>query len=343
METTLKRGQIIYIDNVKYIVSNMVKYMEDTWIWYEYAVKGENGEYKWLCIEQDENGNNEYSVYEPYRGYINDNEISININGIEYELYEKGTAVVRNYFGDADVDMNEKCKYIDYMSKDQVHIASVECWGSEVERSIGQYIDSSRVRITDEFDLAYVKSEAKVGKGGIIAIILMLVLCFSAPLISMISGLFVNKSVEKYLEKSSSYQYVTSVTNNTNNKKAKVYKSSYSTIDQTIKNIIDGVPEGITKTIDSEPGTDEDGIGLHTKKEFAYVYEEDGKIYVQVSNKDYVESSGGSTYHSHHRSYYYSTYRSSRSSTTYSNYASSARQSSINSRTSSGGGTSSGK
>lgn len=343
MKTKLKRWQILYIDNMKYTVTNMVKYMEDTWIWYEYAINGENGDYKWLCIEEDENGNEEYSIYEPYMGYINDSEMSICIDGIEYELYEKGAACVRDYFGDADVDMYETCNYTDYISKDQLHMASIEWWGSEVERSLGQYIDSSRIRITDEIDSVKVKSEATARKKGIITIILACVLFFIVPILSVLSGLFVNKSIQKYIEKSSSYTYVTSVTNNTNNKKAKVYKSQYSTIDQTVKNIIDGVPEGITKTIDSDPNTDEDGIGLHTKKEFAYIYEEDGKIYVQVSEKEYAENNGGSTYHSGHRTHYYSTYRSSRSSSTYSSYTSSARQSSINSRTSSGGGTSSGK
>lgn len=339
----LKRGQIIYIDNVKYIVSNMVKYMEDTWIWYEYAVKGENGEYKWLCIENDENGNSEYSLYEPYSGYINDSEMSININEVEYELYEKGTAYVKDYFGDADVDMNEICKYIDYISKDKSHIASVEYWGSEVERSIGQYIDISRIKITDEFDLKNAKSGRKWKINGIIICILITVLFLSKVLISIVSELFVNKSIQKYIEKNTLYEYITSVTNNTNNKKAKIYKSPYNTIDETVKNIIDRVPEGITKTVDSDPNTNKDGIGLYTKKEFAYVYEEGKYIYVQVSEKEYVENNGGSTYHSTHRSYYYSTYRSSKDSSKYSNYAYSARQRSINARTLSGGGTSSGK
>lgn len=340
MKTMLKRWQILYIDNEKYTVTNMVKYMEDTWIWYEYAIRSENGDVKWLCIEDDENGNEEYSIYEPYTGYINNSAMSIFINGIEYELYEKGTASVKDYFGDADVDMNENCDYSDYLSKDHMNIVSIERWGSEEEKSLGEYIDGSRIRITDEIDSIKIKSE---NKKSIISIILLCVLFFIGPICSLLSGLFVNKSIQKYVEKNSSYKYITSVTNNENNKKAKVYKSPYDTIDKTVKDIIDGVPEGITSTIDSDPSTDEDGIGLHTKKEFAYIYKEGSAIYVQVSEKKYVENNGGSTYHSNHRSYYRSTYRSSKSSSTYSDYASSARQSSINSRSSSGGGTSSGK
>lgn len=159
----------------------------------------------------------------------------------------------------------------------------------------------------------------------------------------MVPGLLTNKSMRTYLKKQSSkYEYVTSVTSNENNKKAQLYKSSFSTIDETVKDIIDGVPEGITKTKDLDETTDEDGIGLETSKEYAYVYMENGKVYVQVSEKKYVESSG-STYHSSHRSYYYRTYSSSNENSKYRSYATSARQSSINSRSSSGGGTSSGK
>ena len=162
-------------------------------------------------------------------------------------------------------------------------------------------------------------------------------------MLSLFSGLFVNKSIQKYLEKATTkYTYVTSVTSNTNNKKAKVYESSFSDIDTTVKDIIDGVPEGITDTIDANPDTEADGIGLQTNNEYAYIYEESGKIHVQVSSKDYVKNSG-TMYHSRHHHYYYNTYNSIRRSTKYSNYATSARQRSVNSRTSSGGGTSSGK
>ena len=86
----------------------------------------------------------------------------------------------------------------------------------------------------------------------------------------------------------------------------------------------------------------EDGIGLQTDTEYAYVYEEEGLIYIQVSTKKYLNNSG-TMYHSLHYHHYYRTYTSNNTSDTYSSYAYSARQRSVNSRTSSGGGTSSGK
>jgi len=178
--------------------------------------------------------------------------------------------------------------------------------------------------------------------GYFMTVIMIVVLIFvEEP--QIFSGLFVNKSIQKYLDKESNYTYVTSITNNSNKKKAKVYKSLYSTIDNTVKDIIDNVPEGITDTIDSVPNTDEDGIGLHTKNEFAYIYLENGDVYVQISEKEYVNNNSGSTYHRRYRTHYYNTYSSTRKSTTYSDYSYSARQQSINSRRSSGGGTSSGK
>lgn len=347
MEEKLKKWQVLYIDNTKYVVVNMIEYKEDSWIWQEYEIKNELKQHKWLCVEKDEYGQTEYSIYTPYYGNIDTDEIFFVANGKEYELYEKGIATVKDYFGNADVDMYERSQYIDYMTKDKQHIISVEIWGTEVEKSQGEYIDNSRIRITGEIDSQKLEEDKRNARNGkmlslfIYGIIFITII--SSVIAPLFSGLFVNKSIQKYLEKQSNYTYVTSVTNNSNNKKAKVYKSPYSTIDNTVKNIIGGVPEGITNTIDSEPNTDKDGIGLHTKNEFAYIYLENGVVYVQISEKEYVDNNSGSTYHGKHNSYYHRTYNSTRESTTYSNYSYSARQQSINSRLSSGGGTSSGK
>lgn len=310
------------------------------------------GEKKWLCVEKNEYDKLEYSIYKTYSGKINTNELYFFIDGIPYELYEKGIATVKDYFGDTDVDLYETCDYIDYISRDKKYIISLEQWEDETEKSQGEYIDSSRIRITNEQDAEKKRREEAEQKKAKISVLItctFFLLCIIVPLFSSLySTVFVNKSIEKYLDKqtkksSPTYSYVTSVTNNTNNKKAKVYKSTLTTIDSVVKNIIDGVPEGITDTIDSDPNTQEDGIGLHTKKEFAYIYMENGVVYIQVSEKEYVNNTGGTTYHSGHTNHYYRTFGSTRTSTTYSNYSYSARQSSINSRMPSGGGTSSGK
>lgn len=366
----LKKGQILYIDNDKYFVVNMIEYLErgeETWIWKEYEISKGIGNNKWLCIEETENGKYEYSIYEPCHSRVDINELEFTYNGSKYELYEKGTETVKDYFGNADVDRYESAEYFDYISEDKTTIISVEKWEDEIENSIGKYIDESRVRITDEINstsMSYANTSASVTnsqkvdvgqKATKIFLVIMMLFIFFPMIFSLFSGIFVNKSIEKYLEKSTKYKYVTSITNNSNNKKAKVYESTLANIDATVKDIIDGVPEGIEKvasdtdsittnnTISSNnSSTTEGGIGLQTKKEYAYVYKENEKIYVQVSSKEYMNNSG-TMYHSRHYHHYYRTYTSERTNPTYTNYAYSARQRSINSRISSGGGTSSGK
>ena len=338
----LKKWQIIYIDNIKYTVVNMVEYKEDTWKWKEYELREDNGAVKWLEIEEKEQGEIKYSIYTKYMGTINEEEMFIEKGGITYELEEKGYAKVTNYFGDADVDMFEVCEYFDYLSEDKTKIISIQKWEDETEVTQGEYIDISRIRITQEKDQKITKSKNKMK---IITMIIygIIFIPILAQLIPLISGMFVNKSIEKYLEKGTNYEYITSITNNVNNQKAKVYKSKLKTVDETVKNIIDGVPEGITQTTDADPNTEKDGIGLLTNKEYAYVYEENGEIYVQISSKKYAEDSTSTMYHSTHRNYYHSTYLSRRNHYLYTNYLSSARQQSVTSRVSSGGGTSSGK
>ncbi len=342
----LKKGQILYIDNQKYVVINMIEYKEDTWIWQEYEIENDLNEHKWLSVEKDEKNEIVYYLYEPFRGVVDTNEIEIFYNAENYELYEKGKAIVQNYFGNADVDKYESCEYFDYISNSKA-IISVEKWEDEIEKSIGKFIENSRIKITEEISsknktVAY-NSKNKKTKMANIIILLICALPILVGLIEIFSGLFTNKSMENYIEKETTkYTYVTSVTNNTNNKKAKVYKSLLADIDATVKDIIDGVPEGITDTIDSDPNSEDDGIGLRTDKEYAYIYKENNEIFVQVSSKEYVNNSG-TMYHSRHYHYYYNTYGSTRKSDTYSSYAYSARQRSVNSRTSSGGGTSSGK
>lgn len=339
----LKKGQILYIDNQKYTVINMIEFSEDTWIWQEYEIVSETGLHRWLSVETNENNQTEYYIYDVFRGIVKTSEIEFTLGNKKYELYEKGRAVVKDYFGNADVDKYETCEFFDYISEDKKTIISVEKWSGEIEKSIGELVENSRIKITEEIDKSKVTTTNVSTKGSWIGAVLAIVMCVF-PFIAVIFTGSSNQSIQKYISKQSSkYSYVTSVTNNTNNKKAKVYKSSLKTIDATVKDIIDGVPEGITKTTDVDSSTDDDGIGLQTKKEYAYIYEEDGKIYVQVSDKKYVDSSGGSTYHSSRSRYYRRSYTSSSESSTYSDYAYSARQKSINSRTSSGGGTSSGK
>ena len=343
MEEKLKKWQVLYIDNVKYLVMSMIEFEENTDIWREYEIRDELGKSKILCIEKNETNKTEYSIYTPYTGDINEKDRKFSINGHEYEFSDEGVATVKNYLGNVDVDIREQCKYVNYMTKDKKNIISLEKWDDGVEKSQGEYIDSNKVKITndveeptnkqDKNNIKNSKSKSKIA---------LVVIPILAVIVIFIVNIFNGNPMQKYIEKNSKYEYVTSITNNVNRKKARVYKSPFSTIDETVKDIIDGVPEEITNVTDSENNTDEEGIGIHTKNEFAYVYLENGVVYVQVSDKKYV-STGGSTYHSHYSPYYYGAFNSSNKNDFYSEYADSARQQSVNSRRSSGGGISFGK
>mgnify|MGYP003374272757 CR=1 FL=1 len=343
----LKKGQVLYIKAEKYTVINMIEYTEDTWVWQEYEIKEMNSyKHKWLSVEKDENNKNQYYLYDRYVGYVNINEIEFQNENKTYELYEKGIQTVNNFFGNADVDKYEKCEYFDYKAKDGNSIIAIEKWEDEIEKSIGTKIDETDIQITNEIEQTQssnVKNDIKKTRSSSIMIFgLIFALIFFPTIVSMISGLFVNKSMQKYLKKETTkYKYETSVTNNTNKEKAKVYRSMLGSVDATVKDIINGVPEGITKANGDENKPDE-GIGLQTKDEYAFIYKEEQKIYIQVSNKKYLNNSG-TMYHSSHYRHYHMYYSGVRASSKYNNYAYSARQKSVNSRTTSGGGTSSGK
>lgn len=347
----LQRGQVVMINSEKYIVDNMIEFKEGAWIWQEYEVKKQsNNKYAnyqqyWLTIELDENNQKQYFLYTTYGRRIFYTNTQFKDNGKNYELYESGTATVNSHFGPTDVDFHEKCQYYDYISEDKEEILSVEIWSDGTEYTKGKKIKDYQIQIVDEIDNEYLKNNKKLSGRSIGFISILGIILFFLPFISaIIPRIFVNKSIDKYLsENTSKYTYVTSVTNNSNNKKAKVYRANTKTLDETIKDIIDGVPEGITEVIDDDSTTEQDGYALETENEYAYIYmHQDEKIYIQVSEKEFVNSSG-TTYHSSHNTHYHRSYSRRSRSSLYYNYASSARQSSINSRSYSGGGTSSGK
>ena len=114
MEEKLKKWQVIYIDNVKYLVMSMIEFEENSDIWQEYEIRDELGKSKILCIEKNESNKILYSTYIPYTGDINEKDKNFSINGHEYEFLDEGVATVKNYLGNVDVDIREQCKYINF-------------------------------------------------------------------------------------------------------------------------------------------------------------------------------------------------------------------------------------
>lgn len=338
MAEKLKQGQVVKIKNVEYVVNGMIEFQEDSWVWQEYKIKDTTGKIRWLSIEENE-GKTQYSIYEEKFNIPKAGSTNFTFQNQNYSLFEKGTAKVKSYFGAVDVDRNEKVNFSEYISDDKKSLISFENWSGELEKSIGNYVDAADIQITEEIRTVKITPTDKKASimVAVVSLLFIVVPFFIGGIGSFISS---RNTLSKFLEKSSDFSYVTSVTNNENNQKAKVYKTNL-TVDEAVKKIIDGAPEKIKKVTDA---SDDEGIGIFTSAEYAYVYKsEDNVTYVQVSKKKYV-TSGTTAYHSrYHSRGFYRTYTTNSTNSTYDSYLSSARQQSINSRKSSGGGTSSGK
>lgn len=63
--------------------------------------------------------------------------MTINFQGQEYELYEKGTEKVETYYGMTDVGLNEKASYYEYINNENLFI-SIEKWKNQLKVSIGK-------------------------------------------------------------------------------------------------------------------------------------------------------------------------------------------------------------
>lgn len=177
------------------------------------------------------------------------------------------------------------------------------------------------------------------------------------------------KTIHKYLRDNTQFSYETSITSDLNSKeKADVFTSVLS-VDETVKAIIQAI-DGETE--DVQKSEEDDSVAILTKSEYCLVYTStDQNTMVQISSRAYVYQSTNTPYHatagthSYYRSYYYtrgfwsdrdrysrsaSGYESFSGDTVetnpndpYKSYSNSVRQSSVNTRRSSGGGISSGK
>ncbi|MFR2694445.1 MAG: hypothetical protein ACLTBV_31475 [Enterocloster bolteae] len=178
------------------------------------------------------------------------------------------------------------------------------------------------------------------------------------------------KTIHKYLEGNINFSYQTSITSDLNEKeRADVYSTDLS-VDDAAKAIIQAIDGG---TEDVQKNGEDDSVAILTKSEYCLVYTStDQTTMVQISSRAYVYQSTNTPYHatghthSYYRGFYYSRgffgdrdrYRQRTSgyeklqrrnrwtpipSILLQSYSDSVRQSSINSRRSSGGGISSGK
>lgn len=356
-------GDRLLISGLVYTVVGKIRYKNrnDDLKWFEYRLIGEKGKDEiWLSID------------EYYREY----SISYTVkkaDATNYHVVDRGVEEVIAVWGRVDVEMGDRADFVEYEDSSEDNIISLEKWDDGDEYSVGHYIE--------EEDIKYLGQSKKLPKSSInlpssYLIYILIFIAFLAVtfLPNIFNSLQSRNAIAKYLKTSSLYTYETSITGS-KKEKADVYKTNM-TVEDTAKDIIDAI-EGATQDVTQNGSDNDNTISILTKYEYCLIYvSEDNNTLVQISSRKYTYHSTQSPYHSRYatnrfyRRYYrknaydtdYKSYKdyspysdtndtdsantsydSSDDTTYYNSYSNSVRQASINSRSSSGGGTSSGK
>ena len=355
-------GTMLRINDIEGKVIGYIKYanpQDDNKTWVEYRLRTKTGEC-WLSVDDFYS---EYSVSWPandVRGQI----------GPEWHKVDDGTQVVQDYGGDVDVDPGERAMFVEYEDEAEERTLSVEIWTDGAEYSKGKYIERG-----DIVEIGYVSTPTNQQQNTLIKV--LIVATIAIFVLTSLSSVFSNrkKSISKYLDESSSFTYVTSISGN-EKQKATVYSyksGAASTTDDVAKIIISGI-EGDTESVTQKDDISNQEIAILTEKEYCLIYHpetSEDEVFVQVSSRKYNYTSDNAPYRSSssdttwYRSHYYSSgysadsasYKSTPSAYTmyngstvhnigngyFDSYSNSVRQSSVNNRSTSSGGISSGK
>lgn len=382
-------GDKLRVDGDDFEVIGIISYRNrmDNAMWMEYKIFSHTlRQEKWLSFDEEFK---EYSVSQVARG---------NVPTDGYHEVDRGVEEVIGAWGNVDVEIGDTANFIEYEDVTEEKIISHEIWEDGLEVSTGYYLDEDEIVRTatggNMASGAYNSYQSSGGyqstgyqssgftSGGTMSnnassdsvkkiMKLLVTLIPILVIFSAFKGIAGNStpSIAKYLDKTSTYIYQTSITG-TEGEKADVYMTYYD-VDSAAKDIIAGI-DGKTEDVQQNTEDGDDSVAILTSKEYCLVYtSEDGETLVQISTRKYAYYNDDDPYRSrtgtrrYYRRYYYSrgygsdsgTYKSSSSpygnysdstlssnpTDTYNTYAGSVRQSSTTSRTSSGGGTSSGK
>lgn len=379
-------GQNLYVDGGIYNIIGSIRYRNqadgECWMEYRLIQNSTGGEY-WLSCDD---------AYEEYS--ISCAAPGASISG--YHQVDQGTEEVVGCWGQVDVSIGDRATFCEYEDSTEEKIISMETWDDGREVSQGYYLDGNEFYLysggstggtvgNGQYSASYTtysggagmggtKSSQKSKNGSIMGVlVLIFVVVFGvipAILDSGIAELFISKTtIKDYLEKTSSFTYVTSMTGS-HEQKADVYEAK-SSLDSAVKMILDAV-EGNVENVQQNTEDGDQSVAILTEKENCLVYiAKDGRVLVQVSSRAYSFYNDNAPYecddytHRYYRRHYYSRgYFSDRShyndysspydsfsddtihtnpADQYHTYSESVRQSSIHSRRSSGGGTGFGK
>lgn len=369
----LEQGRHLKVEGVEYRVTGGIEYhnKSDGSRWAEYCIQEiQMNRTKWLSVD---NMYEEYAIYTQCPGGSEFDEMNIFRGG--YKQADKGRASVTRCFGNVDTEPGDTVQYTEYEDGGEEKIIAVEQWEDETEYSRGYYLDLDEIVLLGReegggkatagiMSTGPVRGAINIKKLAAASVVLILLGVISLRVIE--SG---GKSIHKFLKNNAQFTYQTSITSDLNSKeRADVYSSDLP-VEEAVKAVIqaiDGETEGVQKS------AQEDSVAILTKNEYCLVYTgTDQTTMVQISSRAYVYQSTNTPYRaSHHtssyyRSFYYTRgfwsdrdrYRRSASgyesysgdaveldpNDPYKSYSDSVRQSSINSRRSSGGGISSGK
>lgn len=375
-------GDRLRIDGNDYEVIGIISYRNrmDNCMWMEYKVYSQSlRREKWLSYDEEFKEYSLSTVATP----------DVSTNG--YKEVDRGVEEVIGAWGNVDVEIGDTANFIEYEDVTEEKIISHEIWEDGLEVSTGYYLDEHEVvkmsggqgmpaggynsynsYQSNGFVSGGTMSNNASGESTKKITKLLVLLVPIMMIFSMFKGFIggsLTPSIAKYLDKTSTYIYQTSITGS-EGEKADVYMTYYD-VDSAAKDIISAI-DGKTEDVQQNTEDGDDSVAILTKKEYCLVYtSEDGETLVQISTRKYAYYNDDDPYRSrrgtrnYYRRYYYSRgyssdyaswgstnspYDSYSGSTlnnnpydTYSSYAGSVRQSSTTSRTTSGGGTSSGK
>lgn len=134
----LQEKQVITIENQKYEVLNMIKFREKSSYWIEYKLQNlYSAKIFYLNVEVQSKA----ILYEVLENANINLKLTINFQGENYDLYEKGTEKVETYYGMTDVALNERAQYYEYININNSKIfLSIEKWEYKTEVSLGREI-----------------------------------------------------------------------------------------------------------------------------------------------------------------------------------------------------------
>ena len=249
----------------------------DNSMWMEYRlISQKTGREKWLSYDEEFR---EYSVL----------EVTNSASTAGFHEVDRGQEEVMGAWGDVDVEIGDKADFVEFEDVTEEKIISWETWDDGLEVSTGYYLDENEVEKIGQSDGRYggggsygggnpyggnrgTGGRKAVGNGKMI--ILLLVIFFGAPILSIVTSVISAKSQEtiaisKYLKESPAYTYVTSITGS-QNEKADVYQT-IGDIDWTAKDIIETIDGN---TVDVQQNTEEgDGsVAILTSKEYCLIY-----------------------------------------------------------------------